>query len=336
MRKKISVVVPCYNEQAALPLFFERMKEVTDKIDADFEYILVDDGSKDDTWGMITYWVNQLDNVRAISFSRNFGKDAAVLAGLRESDGDYVCTMDADLQDPPSLLPEMFQTLEQEDYDVAAARRVNRKGEPPVRSALSDTFYRLMGKASVDMPKGARDFRLMKAKVVDAILQMGEYNRFTKGIFGWVGFRTKWLEYENAARAAGKTKYSMKKLFGYALDGIFGFTAMPVRALYMAALFLGAAALGMLITMLVQICAPSIPFNDLFLILFCVFFTGCVVLCGLAVAVNYLYRILSEVRCRPPYLIARRLNSVPRMPEPEPEPELPPEEDLPPEKPRLF
>ena len=227
----LSVIVPCYNEEESVALFYqELMKEQPffREKGIELELLYIDDGSRDATADEVKKLIGQDGRVRLISFSRNFGKEAAMFAGMEKSKGDLVVIMDVDLQDPPSLLPQMILHLE-EGYDSVATRRVSRRGEPPVRSFFARLFYRLMKKISkTEIMDGARDYRLMTRQMVDAILSMREYNRFSKGIFGWVGFRTKWLEYENVERARGETKWSFWKLFLYSLDGITAFSTLPL------------------------------------------------------------------------------------------------------------
>ena len=230
--KLLSVVVPCYNEEENVSYFYEELMKQEAALkerDIRLELIYVDDGSGDRTAEEVKKLHNVDKRVHLVSFSRNFGKEAGIYAGLKKAAGDYVVLMDADLQDPPSLLPEMLHYLEEEGYDSVATRRVTRKGEPVIRSFFARRFYRLMKRIShTEIVDGARDYRLMKRPVVDAILSMTEYNRFTKGIFGWVGFRTKWLEYENIERTKGETKWNFWKLFLYSLDGILAFSTMPL------------------------------------------------------------------------------------------------------------
>lgn len=231
MKKKlISIVVPCYFEEETLPYFYEEITKISDNMsEIDFEYIFVNDGSTDNTLEILKQLSLKDNRVRYISLSRNFGKESAMYAGLEYSKGDYVAIMDADLQDPPTLLPQMLNLIQIEGYDCVATRRVSRKGEPPIRSFFARMFYKIMRKISkTDIVDGARDYRLMKRKVVNAILKLGEYNRFSKGIFGWVGFKTKWLEYENIERAHGETKWSFWKLLIYSIDGIVAFSSMPL------------------------------------------------------------------------------------------------------------
>ena len=226
----ISIVVPCFNEQEALPFFYKEFKSLTTIMSyEDFELIFVDDGSRDKTLDTIKDIAKNDTRIKYISFSRNFGKEAAILAGLEHSKGDYVALMDADLQDPPAILPEMYEALTVEGFDSAATRRVTRKGEPPIRSFFARMFYIIMNKISkAELVDGARDYRLMNRRFVDALLSMKEYNRFTKGLFGWVGFKTKWIEFENVERVAGETKWSFWKLLAYAIEGIVAFSTAPL------------------------------------------------------------------------------------------------------------
>lgn len=226
----ISIVVPCYNEALALPLFYKEIKKLALKMHYEhFEFLFINDGSKDATLSIIQELAASDDRVRYVSFSRNFGKEAAVYAGLQNARGEYVAIMDADLQDPPSLLEDMYKIVAVDGYDSVATRRVTRKGEPPIRSFCARIFYKLMNKISqVEMVDGARDYRLMNRKFVDAVLSLNEYNRFTKGIFGWIGFKNKWIEFENVERIAGETKWSFWKLVLYAMDGIIAFSTMPL------------------------------------------------------------------------------------------------------------
>lgn len=230
MNRKITLVVPCYNEEEVLPLFYEEFCKVSRELQKfDMEVLLVDDGSKDKTLEIAKGLAKKDSRVKYLSFSRNFGKEAAIYAGLKNAEGDYVAIMDADLQDPPSLLPQMLHAVVDEGYDSAATRRVTRKGEPPIRSFFARRFYHLMNKISTtEIMDGARDYRLMTKQFKEAILQLSEYNRFSKGIFGWVGFKTKWIEFENVERQAGETKWSFWKLLLYSLEGIIGFSTVPL------------------------------------------------------------------------------------------------------------
>ncbi|MDY4428197.1 MAG: glycosyltransferase family 2 protein [Lachnospiraceae bacterium] len=230
----LTVVVPCYNEEETIPFFYEEMLKTIEVFNKDFpsvefEMLFIDDGSKDKTLKVLREYNEKDKRVRYVSFSRNFGKEAGIYAGLDNAKGDYVVIMDADLQDPPSLLPEMFKAVTEEGFDSAATRRVTRKGEPVIRSFFARMFYKLMARISkTEIVDGARDYRIMTRQMVDAILSMGEYNRFTKGIYGWVGFETKWFEYENVERVAGETKWSFWKLFMYSIEGVIGFSTAPL------------------------------------------------------------------------------------------------------------
>lgn len=224
----ISIVVPCYNEEQTIEIFLTEMAKIErifkEKYEQSFEYIFVDDGSKDKTLEVL-----KRNDVKYISFSRNFGKEAGLYAGLKAATGDFAAVMDVDLQDPPQMLIEMYEALLSNEYDIAAARRTTREGEPPIRSFFAKCFYKLINKISeTEIVDGARDFRLMRRCVVDAILSLGEYNRFSKGLFSWVGFRIKWLDYKNVERSAGTTKWSFSKLLIYSLDGIMAFSVAPL------------------------------------------------------------------------------------------------------------
>ncbi len=228
--KKMSIVVPCYNEEAALPVYYREMLLVMEEMSGlSFELIFVDDGSSDKTLKILKEMHESDGRCKYLSFSRNFGKEAALYAGLKSAGGDYVATMDVDLQDPPGLLPEMYRILEEESYDSVATKRSDRAGEPKIRSFLSESFYKVINRISkTEIVSGARDYRLMRRNMVDAVLKMSEYNRFSKGIFEWVGFRTKWLEFRNVGRCAGETKWSVGKLFSYSIEGITGFSVAPL------------------------------------------------------------------------------------------------------------
>ena len=243
MKKKVlSVIVSCYNEEESLPMFYKSITNTASKMDnLEFELIFVDDGSKDNTLNLLKKFHKTDKRVRYISFSRNFGKEAAMYAGLQNATGDYITVMDADLQDPPALLPEMYRLISLEGYDIVATRRVTRSGEPKIRSFFARQFYKIINKMTdrVEIVDGARDFRLMTRQVVDSILELGEYNRFSKGIFSFVGFKTKYLEYENIKRVSGQTKWSFFALVKYALGGIIAFTIIPLTwPIYFGFLFL--------------------------------------------------------------------------------------------------
>lgn len=302
----LSVVVPCYNEEENVPLFYEELKKYHNffaQENLQLEILFIDDGSRDRTVEQVKRLREKDERVRLVSFSRNFGKEAAMYAGLEHAKGDYVVIMDVDLQDPPSLLPEMFSGIK-EGYDSVATRRVNRKGEPPIRSFFARMFYRLMKKISrTEFMDGARDYRLMTRQVVDAILSMQEYNRFTKGIFGWVGFRTKWLEYENVERARGETKWSFWKLFLYSLDGITAFSTVPL----MAAAVVGVVFCMLAFLMIVFIIVRKLIFGDPVsgwpsLVCIMLFLSGIQFFCT-GILGQYLAKTYMEVKKRPIYLI---------------------------------
>lgn len=229
-KKLCSVIVPCFNEEEAIPIYYEEMVKTFETIpELQFEFEFIDDGSKDSTLKTIKELKQQDDRVHFVSFSRNFGKEAGIYAGLTHARGDYVVIMDVDLQDPPSMLRQMYETVGIEGYDCAATRRADRKGEPRIKSFFARMFYRLINRISkADIVDGARDYRFMTRQMVDSILAMSEYNRFSKGIFGWVGFQTKWLSYENVERVAGETKWNFWKLFTYSLEGIIAFSTVPL------------------------------------------------------------------------------------------------------------
>ncbi|MBR1416604.1 MAG: glycosyltransferase family 2 protein [Bacilli bacterium] len=301
-KKKLSIVVSCFNEEEALPMFYKAISNVAEKMDnLDFEFLFVDDGSSDNTLKLLKKYSSHDDKVRFISFSRNFGKEAAMYAGLKESTGDYITVMDADLQDPPSLLPEMYRLIALEGYDIVATRRVSRSGEPKIRSFFARQFYKLINKMTdrVEIVDGARDFRLMTRQVVDSILSLGEYNRFSKGLFSFVGFKTKYLEYENIKRIAGNTKWSFMGLFKYAIDGIIAFTTMPLSwPIYFGVLFIFIS----LILFIIMICKSFIVSSLFAIITLLLFIFGLLFVfvgnIGLYLAKDYL-----ENKKRPIYIV---------------------------------
>lgn len=260
----LTVVVPCYNEEEAIPFFYEEMLKTIEVFNKDFpsvefEMLFIDDGSKDKTLKVLREYNEKDKRVRYVSFSRNFGKEAGIYAGLDNAKGDYVVIMDADLQDPPSLLPEMFKAVTEEGFDSAATRRVTRKGEPVIRSFFARMFYKLMARISkTEIVDGARDYRIMTRQMVNAILSMGEYNRFTKGIYGWVGFKTKWFEYENVERVAGETKWSFWKLFMYSIEGVIGFSTAPL----VISSFFGILCMLLAFVMIVFIIIRKLVYGD--------------------------------------------------------------------------
>lgn len=260
MTEKISLVVPCYNEEEVLPYFYEEFCRVSKMLSGyQIEVIFVNDGSKDRTLEAVKEMAKKDSRVKYLSFSRNFGKEAAIYAGFQHADGDYVAMLDADLQDPPALLPEMLQGIREEGYDSVATRRVSRRGEPPIRSFFARGFYKLMHKISTaEIMDGARDYRMMTRQFKDAILEISEYNRFSKGIFGWVGFKTKWIEFENVERRAGESKWSFWKLFKYSLEGIVGFSTAPLAMVSM----LGVGVCGIAFLFLAIILVRTLCFGD--------------------------------------------------------------------------
>ena len=304
----LSIVVPCYNEQEALPYFYKEICRVAEEMKAshgaDFEFIFVDDGSKDKTLSIARELHRQDARVRFISFSRNFGKEAGILAGLQAAKGDYVAMMDADLQDPPALLPQMLDALLLEDYDCAATRRTNRKGEPPIRSFFARMFYKIINKMSdADIVDGARDYRLMRRRMVDAILALPEYNRFSKGIFGWVGFKTKWLEYVNVERVAGETKWSFWKLFLYSLEGIVAFTTAPLALASLMGIAFCALAFVMIVFIIVRTLLFGDPTSGWPSLVCIIFLCSGVQLFCMGVLGQYLAKTYMEVKRRPVYIV---------------------------------
>ena len=301
----VSIIVPCYNEEAALPIFHREASAVLAQMDCDYEILLVNDGSKDQTLAVMRSLAEKDAHTAYLSFSRNFGKEAAMYAGFCNAKGDYVAVMDADMQDPPSLLPQMMELLQSGEYDSVATRRVSRVGEPKIRSWFARQFYRLINKISdADIVDGARDFRLMKREMVDAIVAMGEYNRFSKGIFGWIGFRTYWLAYENVERVAGETKWSFWKLLKYALDGIINFSQAPL----MIASWIGIAMTGVSFLALLFIIARQLLYGDpvagwASTICIIIFIGGLLLFC-LGIIGQYLAKMYLEVKHRPHYIIA--------------------------------
>ena len=303
---KISVIVSCYNEEESLPLFYKEMERVRQKDfeGIDFEYIFVNDGSKDKTLEEIKKLREQDKKVRYISFSRNFGKEAAMLAGLDASTGDYVTLMDADLQDPPALLRKMYDIIKNDGYDCVGTRRVTRKGEPPIRSFFARIFYKLINKMSkVEMVDGARDYRLMTRQMVDSIISIREYNRYSKGLFSFVGFNTKWLEYENVERVAGETKWSFWKLFKYALEGITAFSTTPLVFSSVLGLIFCLVAFVMIIFIIIRTIASGDPTRGWPSMVCIIFFVSGIQLFSLGIIGQYLSKAYLEVKHRPIYII---------------------------------
>lgn len=308
MSSLISIIVPCYNEEESLPLFYDvivkQAEIMKNKFDTDFEFIFVNDGSRDNTLDTIKSLSQKDERVKYISFSRNFGKEAAMYAGMKSARGDFTAIMDADLQDPPSLLEEMYRYITEENYDCVATRRTTRKGEPAIRSFFARCFYKLINKISkANIVDGARDFRLMTRQMVGAILEMTEYNRFSKGIFGWVGFETKWLEYENTKRVAGETKWSFWKLFLYSLDGIIAFSTVPLAISSIIGFLLCIVAFVLIITIIVKTLLFGDPVAG-YPSLVCIicFLSGIQLFC-FGILGQYLSKTYLETKHRPIYII---------------------------------
>ncbi len=301
----ISVVVPCYNEQGALPFYYDKMKEVMALLpELSFEVIIVDDGSTDGTLEVTKQLAKSDDRIRYISFSRNFGKEAAMYAGLKNASGKYTAIMDADLQDPPEMLPEMYRVITEEGYDAVGTRRVTRKGEPPVRSFFARKFYKIMSRISkANMVDGARDYRLMNRKYVDALLSLGEYNRFSKGLFGWVGFKVKWLEFENVNRIAGETKWSFGQLFLYSLDGIVAFSNVPLYMASIAGIGSFIAAIAAMIFIIVRRLVFGDPVAGWASTVVIILFIGGIQLLSIGILGLYLSKLYLEAKNRPIYLL---------------------------------
>lgn len=307
--KMLSVIVPCYNEEAALPYFLPEIRKIADSMSSDgglrFEFIFVNDGSKDGTLAFLRQAAGEDRRVRYLSFSRNFGKEAAIYAGLRHVRGDYAAVMDADMQDPPALLPEMYAVLKGGEYDCVATRRTDRRGEPPIRSFFARCFYKLINRISdADIVDGARDFRLMTRRVVEAIVSMGEYNRFSKGIFGWVGFRTKWLPYENVERVAGETKWSFWKLFKYSIQGIVAFSTAPLVFASVVGIFFCLIAFAMVLWILIKTLAFGDPVSGWPSLACMIMFMGGIQLFCIGILGQYLSKTYLETKRRPIYIIA--------------------------------
>lgn len=305
----ISVIIPCYNEENSIPIFYREITNISQKMEASenvkFELIFIDDGSSDQTLEVIRELHFENSNVRYVSFSRNFGKEAGIYAGLQAANGDYIAIMDVDLQDPPQFLPDMLHILKTTDYDCVATRRSTRKGEPLIRSWFSHKFYQLINALSdTEIVDGARDFRLMSRKMKDSILNVCEYNRFSKGIFSWVGFQTKWISYENVERSAGKTKWNFWKLFKYSIEGIVGFSTVPLLvAAMIGIIFCFLAILG-----IIFVIVRALLFGDptsgwpslVCIILLC---SGVQLFCT-GILGEYLAKTYLEAKHRPIYIVS--------------------------------
>ncbi len=304
--KAVTLIVPCYNEEEALPIFYNAVCRVAEELtEYELSLLLVNDGSKDGTLRVMKKLAAKDERVKYISFSRNFGKEAAMYAGFCNAKGDYVAVMDADMQDPPELLPEMLKILETDEYDSVATRRVTREGEPPIRSFFARMFYKIINKISdADIVDGARDFRLMKREMVQTIVEMGEYNRFSKGIFGWIGFRTKWLPFKNVERVAGETKGSFWKLFKYSLDGIVNFSQAPLSIASFTGLFLTIVSFFAVLFVVVRRLIFGDPVAGWASTVSIILFIGGVQLLCMGIIGQYLAKTYMEVKRRPHYIIA--------------------------------
>lgn len=300
----ISIIVPCFNEQEVIPIFFNELEKTRKKLNTDFEYIFIDDGSTDGTLDVIRSLSKEKNYVRFISFSRNFGKESALYAGLKASNGSLVTVMDADLQDPPELLPQMIELIETTDVDCVGTRRLNRKGEPPIRSLFAKTFYKLINKISdTEMIDGVRDYRLMTRQMVDSILELKEYNRFSKGIFSWVGYKTIYISYENKERTKGKSSWTFWSLFKYSIDGIINFSETPLNIAsffgVISCVFSTIAMIFIIIRYLIQ-GDPTVGWASIVTI---ILFLGGIQLLGIGILGKYISKIFLETKNRPIFIV---------------------------------
>ena len=306
--ERISVVVPCYNEQESLPLFYKEItriaEEMTNKYALEFEFLFVNDGSKDKTLTILRELAEQDKRVRYISFSRNFGKEAGMFAGLENAVGDYVVILDADLQHPPKFIPQMYEYVSSGEYDCASTRRVSRKGEPKLLSFFARKFYKIINRISqTEIVDGAQDFRFMTRQMVNAILALPEYNRFSKGIFSWVGFRTKYIEYENVERVAGETKWSFWKLFLYSLEGIFAFSTAPLSIASFFGVVFCIIAFIMIIVIIIKTLIWGDPVAGYPSLICAIFFIGGLQLFCMGILGQYLSKTYLESKQRPIYIV---------------------------------
>lgn len=303
--EKITIIVPCYNEEESLPYFYEEITKTAKKMKkVDFEFLFINDGSKDNTLDELRKLSKKDKRVRYVSFSRNFGKEAAMYAGFENSTGDYVAVMDADLQDPPALLPEMYDAIKNEGYDSVATRRVTRKGEPPIRSFFARMFYKIINKISnADIVDGARDYRLMTRQMVDSIIDMKEYNRFSKGIFGWIGFKTKWIEFENVERVAGETKWNFWKLFLYSLEGITAFSTVPLTMASVFGILFCFIAFIMIIIIIIKTLIFGDPTSGWPSMVCIIMLVSGIQLFCIGIVGQYLSKTYLETKKRPIYIV---------------------------------
>jgi Glycosyltransferases involved in cell wall biogenesis len=306
----ITVVVPCYNEEQVLPFLYDELCKISAVFaekKVTMEYIFVDDGSSDSTLDMLKDYAKTDKSIRYVSFSRNFGKEAAIYAGLVESKGDYVALMDADLQDPPALLPQMYDLIINKDCDCAATFRTTRKGEPKIRSLFARLFYRMINRISkIKMVDGARDFRLMKRVMVDAIIQVTEYNRFSKGIFEWVGFKTEWMPYQNIERVAGKTKWSFWGLFKYSIEGMVAYSTVPLAIASFAGLLFFLLSIAMIIFIIIRTLVWGDPVSGWPSTICIILLVGGIQLFTIGILGQYLSRTYLETKKRPQYIVREK------------------------------
>lgn len=303
---KLSLIIPCFNEQECLNAFYNEAIKVVKDLDCEYEMLFVDDGSTDSTLTLLKELASKDKGVIYLSFSRNFGKEAAMYAGFSNATGDYVAVMDADLQDPPILLKEMVEILNGGEYDSVATRRVTRKGEPPIRSWFAKHFYKFINKVSdADIVDGARDFRLMKKEMVDAILAMSENGRFSKGIFGWIGFRTYWLPYENVERVAGNTKWNFTSLLRYAFDGIMMFSSAPISAVFWLGVILFVLSIICLLTLSILKFTCGIIISDCLFVVSAILLIGAIQTICLGIIGKYIDKTYTETKNRPHYIISQ-------------------------------
>lgn len=305
--KTLSIVVPCCNEEAVLPLFYQAVSQAVAALDVETEYVFVDDGSSDGTLAYLRALARENPGLRYVSFSRNFGKEAAIYAGMQEATGDYIVLMDADLQHPPALLSRMLESVTTGGHDSAAARRVQRKGDSPVRRMFSNAFFRLMRSSTrTDLVEGATDFRMMTRQMADAVLSMSEYNRFTKGIFGWVGFDTEWLAYEDIPRAAGETKWSMRGLVSYSLDGIVNFSTLPLSIASVLGIAFCVLSALMLIYYTIKTLVVGDPVAGFPTLICVIFLLGGIQLLCFGIMGQYIAKLYLESKKRPIFIAKER------------------------------
>lgn len=305
-KELLSLVIPCFNEEDAIPIFYNETVKVLKGMDIDYEFLFIDDGSKDKSLERMVELAKKDDKVFYYSFSRNFGKEAAMYAGLKNAKGDYVTIMDVDLQDPPALLPEMLDKIRNEAYDSVATRRKDRKGESKIRSFFADSFYKIINKISdADIVSGARDYRLMRRKMVDAVIAMSECNRFSKGIFGWVGFNTYWLSFENVERSVGTTKWNFWKLFKYAISGIVNFSNTPLDIASFFGVFMTILSFFILVFIVIRKLMFGDPVQGWTSTICVIIFIGGIQLFSIGIIGQYIGKIYMETKNRPVYIVSK-------------------------------